>query len=170
MKYLFNIHDPYVVLNNSVDVSPVQIDPTIYVDIILNYTKFAIVKWYYGAYDDEARVLFDTALSLYLSPHRAEQYLNYLNNVYWQTLNRNIPEILGPNQTISIDVKSSGEFTLILTVTGILSSPIDEYERTLERAFSQVSDKLYEGGYVDPLLLEVYNAHQAMKTKGEDDG
>lgn len=154
MKYIFSLEAAYTQINYYVSQYDVPLEFSVFSDIIFNYVQAAISRWYYGSSNDKSTKMLYVGLSRCLSNDELDDYILYLDSIFWPNINNCIIEDINKDNMVYVTIKSGWS---IMFEVKPAPTPL---EVIIDRVCVDVEHRLDSGDYIDPTLKEIYNARR----------
>lgn len=154
MRYIFTITEAYSYFNY-ITSNSTPIEFSVFSDIISNYIQKCIRRWWYGYDYSQQQEMVRVGLSVYLDDYNLDNYMVYLDNTFWPNINCCIDENISDNTEVFVTIKTRD--SILLEVV----QPPSERTRlsiVVDRVCVDVAHRLESGDYIDPTLMEIYNA------------
>lgn len=152
MKYIFPLSEPYSHLNYYVTKYDGPVEFTVFSDIILNYINTCIHRWYYNSFDQKSSNLLFAGLHQYLMPNEVDDYILYLDTVFWPNINTCIIEDIYIDTMVYVTISSSK------SVMFEIKPEKTRFEKVIDKLCTDVEHRIINGDYIEPILQEIYDA------------
>lgn len=152
MKYIFPLASPYSYINHALCRYDTPLEFSVFSDIIFNYVQACVRRWLFGHDYNSSVNMLNVGLKYLLSKDEVDNFLMYLDNCFWPLINNSIEENINSETIVIVTITSDGSLMLEVKPD---KTPL---EKTLDRVYVDVEHKLDSGEYIDPTLMEIYNA------------
>lgn len=157
MKYVFSIDGPYAYLNHLLFADTGVIEFSVFSDIMFNYAQLCIRRWYYSYTYEEQLDKVRVGLSMYLNPYTIDEYMLYLDTIFWPRINGCITEDINDRTVVIVTIRSDRSLMIELKFDPIVE--LTKMQQTLNRICAEIGERIYAGEHVNPTLMEIYNVH-----------
>lgn len=152
MKYIYPLTNPYSYLNHILDRANNPLEYSVFSDIMFNYIQACVRRWLFNCDYHSCQNMLSVGLKYLLSKDEVDNFLVYLDNQFWPMVSNTIEDNINADTVVIVTIISDGSLMLEI------KPDKTELEKTIERVCVEVEHKLDSGAYVDPTLLEIYNA------------
>lgn len=162
MKYIYPLRSPYSYLNYVLNRIDTPLEYSVFSDIMFNYIQACVRRWLFNCDYNSSESMLYVGLKYLLSKDEVDNFLIYLDNQFWPLVSNTIDDNINSDTVVIVTITSDGSLMLEI------KPDKTDLEKTIERVCIEVGHKLDSAEYVDPNLLEIYNASRKRSFELQD--